>query len=214
MSEIKQLIALLQQQQEQQQRQMAAQLQQQQEQQQQQMAAQLRQHQEQMKAVQDQNQKLLEALTHGSKTANTPLANFPAFTPFDATSELWSDYWERFLTYAGAHSVPENKRAQVFLTNQTSVTYKLLSSYATQLSPSKAINELTMQQIQEYMKSQFDPTIYIVRERYKFWSDMKRKPGETIHELAARIRQDVVTCNLQISGTHKMKHYEPVSFVP
>ena len=45
-----------------------------------------------------------------------------------------------------------------------------------------------------YMKEQFDPTIYIVRERHKFWSDMIRKPGETIHELTARIRQDAVTC--------------------
>ena len=51
-----------------------------------------------------------------------------------------------------------------------------------------------MKQITEYMKEQFDPTIYIVRERHKFWSDMTRKPGETIHELAARIRQDAVTC--------------------
>ena len=50
-----------------------------------------------------------------------------------------------------------------------------------------------MKQITEYMKEQFDPTIYIVRERHKFWSDMTRKPGETIHELAARIRQDAVT---------------------
>ena len=44
------------------------------------------------------------------------------------------------------------------------------------------------------MKEQFDPTICIVGERHKFWSDMTRKPGETIHELAARIRQDAVMC--------------------
>ena len=45
------------------------------------------------------------------------------------------------------------------------------------------------------MKTQFDPTRYIVRERYKFWFDLKRKAGETIPELAARIRQDAVTCD-------------------
>ena len=45
------------------------------------------------------------------------------------------------------------------------------------------------------MKNQFDPARYIVRERFKFWSEMQRKPGETIHELAARIRQDAVTCD-------------------
>ena len=36
---------------------------------------------------------------------------------------------------------------------------------------------------------------YVVRERFKFWSEMRRKPGETIQELAARIRQDAVTCD-------------------
>ena len=45
------------------------------------------------------------------------------------------------------------------------------------------------------MKNQFDPTRYIIRERFKFWSNMLRKPGETVQELAARIRQDAVTCD-------------------
>ena len=45
------------------------------------------------------------------------------------------------------------------------------------------------------MKNQFDPMLYIARERFKFWSDMRRKPGETVQELAARIRPDAVTCD-------------------
>ena len=44
------------------------------------------------------------------------------------------------------------------------------------------------------MKNQFDPMLYIARKRFKFWSD-RRKPGETVQELAARIRQDAVTCD-------------------
>ena len=52
-----------------------------------------------------------------------------------------------------------------------------------------------MDEIVGYMKDQFDPTHYIVRERFKFWSNVRRKPGETIQELAARIRQDAVTCD-------------------
>ena len=122
------------------------------------------------------------------------MTNFPPFTPFDLNTELWSDYWARFHTFTGAHSIQPNKTEQVFLTNQTSVIYKLLRSYAKQLSPSTSINELSMKQITEYMKEQFEPTMYIVRERHNFWFDMTRKLGETIHELAARIRQDAVTC--------------------
>ena len=45
------------------------------------------------------------------------------------------------------------------------------------------------------MKGQFDPTRYVVRERFKYWSSMSRMPGESIQELAAQIRHDAVTCN-------------------
>nr|KAG5702836.1 hypothetical protein BaRGS_001918 [Batillaria attramentaria] len=57
------------------------------------------------------------------------------------------------------------------------------------------INSLTMDQIVKFMKEQFDPKLFIVRERFKFWSNMERKPGETLQELAARIRQDAATCD-------------------
>ena len=60
---------------------------------------------------------------------------------------------------------------------------------------SNDINELTMLEIADFMKEQFDPKLFVVRERFKFWSDMQRKPGETLEELAARIRQDAATCD-------------------
>ena len=153
------------------------------------------QHKQQMKVLQDQNDKLVEALSKSTANGSTTAGAIPDFSSFDPTAELWSDYWERFKTFLDVHSIPETKHAQVFLTNQSTVTYKLLSSYATQMSPPKAINSLDIEEITTYMKEQFDPTRYIVRERYKFWSNLTRKPGETIHELAARIRQDAVTCD-------------------
>ena len=52
-----------------------------------------------------------------------------------------------------------------------------------------------MDQIVVFMKDQFDPKRFVVRERFKFWSDMQRKPGETLQELAARIRHDAATCD-------------------
>eukprot|EP00731_Ephydatia_muelleri_P034369 Em0057g1a len=119
----------------------------------------------------------------------------PNFVPFDSTTELWTDYWARFQTFIGANSVPVGKQAQVFLTNQSRVNYKLLSNLASQQSPPKDINDLSLEEIAEYMKGQFDPARYVVRERFKFWSAMDRKPGESVHELAARIRHDAVTCD-------------------
>ena len=66
----------------------------------------------------------------------------------------------------------------------------MLSNLAAQQQPVKSIHELTMNDIQTFMAEQFDP-------KRKFWSDMKRKPGETITELASRIRQDAATCDFQ-----------------
>ena len=73
----------------------------------------------------------------------------------------------------------------------------MLSNLAAQQQPVKSIHELTMNDIQTFMAEQFDPKRFVVRERFKFWSDMKRKPGESIPELASRIRQDAATCDFQ-----------------
>nr|KAG5701139.1 hypothetical protein BaRGS_002615 [Batillaria attramentaria] len=109
--------------------------------------------------------------------------------------ELWPDYWSRFCTFLVANAVPDDRKAQVFLTNQTPAVYKQLANLAAQQNPRMNINDLNMDQIVEFMKEQFDPKLFIVRERFKFWSNMERKPGETLQELAARIRQDAATCD-------------------
>ena len=152
--------------------------------------------QRQMDSQREQTEALVAAIAKGLSKP-MPATSIPSFPPFDLTSaaELWTDYLARFHTFIGANSVPEDKTAQVFLTSQSKVTYKLLCNLASQQSPPKCINDLTINEITDFMKNQFDPARYIVRERIKFWSEMQRKLGETIHELAARIRQDAVTCD-------------------
>jgi len=39
----------------------------------------------------------------------------PSFSAFDSTAELWTDSWARFTAFAGAHSLPADNHAQVFL---------------------------------------------------------------------------------------------------
>ena len=46
----------------------------------------------------------------------------PKFSEFDSSLELWSDYYLRFQTFVKAHSVPENRIATIFLTNQSVAT--------------------------------------------------------------------------------------------
>jgi len=59
--------------------------------------------------------------------------------------------------------------------------------------PPKEINDLTMDQIVAYMKVQFDSNRFVIWERFKFWTTMQRRPGESIQELAERIRQAAAT---------------------
>ena len=153
-----------------------------------------KQHQEQMTMLQEQLKTLQSSLNNPRENVPTPMASFQ---PFDSTSELWTDYLARFRTFVTANSIPDNKQAQIFLTNQSNSVYKMLSNLAAQQQPVKSIHELTMNDIQTFMAEQFDPKRFVVRERFKFWSDIKRKPGETIPELASRIRQDAATCDFQ-----------------
>ena len=161
---------------------------------QEQMAVLRGEHREQMTMLQEQLKILQSSLNNPRENVPTPMASFQ---PFDSTSELWTDYLARFRTFVTANSIPDNKQAQIFLTNQSNSVYKMLSNLAAQQQPVKSIHELTMNDIQTFMAEQFDPKRFVVRERFKFWSDMKRKPGETIPELASRIRQDAATCDFQ-----------------
>ena len=170
MSEISELILLL-----------NKQHQEQNKQHQEQMAVLRDEHREQMTMLQEQLKILQSSLNNPRENVPTPMASFQ---PFDSTSELWTDYLARFRTFVTANSIPDNKQAQIFLTNQSNSVFK-------------SIHELTMNDIQTFMAEQFDPKRFVVRERFKFWSDMKRKPGETIPELASRIRQDAATCDFQ-----------------
>ena len=52
-----------------------------------------------------------------------------------------------------------------------------------------------MDDIQGFMEEQHNPTRLVIQERCNFWLIKKREPGETVHELAARISQAIITCD-------------------
>ena len=100
-----------------------------------------KQHKEQMTMLQEQLKTLQSSLNNPRENVPTPMASFQ---PFDSTSELWT------------------------LTNQSNSVYKMLSNLAAQQQPVKSIHELTMNDIQTFMAEQFDPKRFVVRERFKF----------------------------------------------
>ena len=45
------------------------------------------------------------------------------------------------------------------------------------------------------MHEHYDPRRFVVQERYNIWLIKKRQTNQTVHELAATIRQAAATCN-------------------
>ena len=151
------------------------------------MQAQLRQieaQQRQMEAQQKQMEDLIDRLapSPGSSAPHLSAASIPKFIPFDPTSELWKDYLARFHTFASANSVPKEKLAQIFLTNQTTATHKLLSTLASQQAPPKMTNELTMKDITTIMVTQYDQN--------DLWSENAINSGLAPHESQERPYQN------------------------
>ena len=175
-----------------------------QQQQQELISAMMKQQQQMMQQQQEQQQQQQQQITSiitqlaKDKTPATPspvAMPVPSFPAFDPMMELWKDYWARFQTFMLANSVPMERQPQVFLVNQSKATYSLISTMAAQMASPKAVNDLTMVEIQGFMDDQFDSKKFTVRERFKFWSEIRRKPGETVQELAARIRQEAAKCD-------------------
>ena len=112
-----------------------------------QMMIQREEHKEEMEKQQEQIAGLLQ-MVHGqakdgnsSQVTSTVQTSIPPFSPFDSTTELWPDYWARFCTFSAANAVPENRQAQVFLTNQFSSIYKQLSNLAAQETTLKTLTD-------------------------------------------------------------------------
>ena len=104
----------------------------------QQMQKQDEQHKQQLVIMQQQMED-----TRKARGTMAPQHQTPLFPAFDSTAELWKDYLLRFETFVNANSVPDEKKALVFLTNQTSgsdvarVTGARGQSYILRPPPSK-----------------------------------------------------------------------------
>ena len=90
-----------------------------------------KQHQEQMAVLRGEHQEQMTMLQEQLKILQKQLEqpNYVAsFQPFDSTSELWTDYLARFQTFVNANSIPDNKQAQIFLTNPSNSVYECLAT--------------------------------------------------------------------------------------
>ena len=73
--------------------------------------------------------------------------------------------------------------------------YKQLEVFSSQLQPPRNINAWNYEEIESHMLNIFNPVHFVVRERFKFWTECKRVQGETIQELASKMRKAAATCD-------------------
>ena len=151
-------------------------------------------HQKQMEAQFYHVQRVLMKLQENQAKLSS-LQTCYSFPPFDSTSETWKAYWARFYTFVKANAIARERRALIFLTNQTKETYELIQTEASQWDPPKDINSLEIEEINGILSKQFDPKKFVVRERFKFYTETKRIPDESPKELAARIRSKAANCD-------------------
>jgi len=86
-------------------------------------------------------------MSAGQAATNAHLA-MPEFAAFDETVELFTDFWACFTAFAGAHSIPSEKRAQVSLVGQSPVTFKLLSNLASLRQTTINVNALSIHEME------------------------------------------------------------------
>ena len=137
-----------------------------------------------MEAKQKQMEDLIDRLAPslGSSAPHPSAASIPKFIPFDPTLELWKDYLARFHTFVSANSLPKDKMAQIFLTNQTTATYNLLSTMASQQTLPKETNVLTMKDTTTFMETHMTPD--------DLWSENAINSGLAPHESQERPYQN------------------------
>ena len=111
--------------------------------------------------------------------------------PFDAASEVLTDYLERFDFYCVANDVrSESKKRAIFLTSIGQATFEKAKAL---ISP-RALDATPFEDIKNALKAHFSPAKIEIAERYKFFQ-RKQSSSESVAEYVASLRKLAVHCN-------------------
>ena len=113
--------------------------------------------------------------------------------PFDATSEVLTDYLERFEFYCIANEVrSESKKKAIFLTSIGQVTFEKAKAL---ISP-RSLEAASFEEIKNALKFHFSPAKIEIAERYRFFQ-RKQSKDESVAEYVASLRKLAVHCNFE-----------------
>ena len=124
-------------------------------------------------------------------TAAAPIALHRVASPFDGTREEWKDYAERLDNYFIANDIKNPVKQRAILLNCVGAsTYRLIKTLSLPGKP----NDLSFADLVQRVKTHFNPKPSITIKRYEF-NTRKRKPGESIAECIAALREIAEHCD-------------------
>ena len=109
---------------------------------------------------------------------------------YDPQAENITAYLERLSLYMDANSVADERKVPVLLTVLGAKTYGILKSLTSHALP----KEKSLDDLQEALKSHFDPKPLVIAERFRFYQRSQAE-GESVAEFAADLRRLTIRCN-------------------
>ncbi|KFD47195.1 hypothetical protein M513_11904 [Trichuris suis] len=105
--------------------------------------------------------------------------------PFDVSTGIdgWEDWMERFVFFADAKSISQERRCGLLFTYGGPELYRLMKEA---VAPDKPGTK-TIEQLTEAVRAIFDPVLGIYPARAEF-SARKQRPGESVSNFMANLR--------------------------
>ena len=165
-----------------------------------QLAKQTQRYQEQLEAQQRQINAIMTLMVEPAHCAG-PRTSFSSsqssdFVPVPASVTKREDFYSKLNAMMGkpppTHTDQRYKSDS--LNQPSSLKLKRPSHFSAQSASSQTVIDLTTDD--EPPEKKKTPSS-ILADRFKFWSDLRRKPGESVQELATRILQDANKCGYE-----------------
>ena len=110
--------------------------------------------------------------------------------PFDAATDDWKDYVQRFKYFFLANGVTEaSQKLNLFLTLVGAPTFKLLSNLIAPQEP----GDLSYTEVIEKLTSHFKPKALKIAERFRFYKRNQLR-AESVADYLAELRRLALTC--------------------
>ena len=112
--------------------------------------------------------------------------------PFDAASDDWAQYLQRFEHFLLANEIKDEQKLHLLLSLVGSQTFRLLSNLVAPKKP----GELTYGEVTEKLTGHFKPKPIRIAERSRFYKRTQQE-GESMSEYLAELRRLASTCDFK-----------------